>query len=332
MLARLEERQALSKLIGSSPRWLDAIRLLPTIARSGAPVIIGGETGTGKELVARAIHYLSPRAGGPFVGVNCAALPDSLLEDELFGHERGAYTDARERRSGLVEQAERGTLFLDEIDSLTPRAQASLLRLLQERRYRPLGSQKEVTADVRLVTASNVSLDALARDGAWRADLFYRLNVFRVDLPPLRDRSGDILILAEHFAAKHAIEGRGAAPISDAAHDDLLRHTWPGNVRELENCILRATHLTTTGAIEPHDLGLSLPARPLASKGDTFAAGKRHAIAAFERAFLMQILARHAGNISQAALAIGKDRRDLGRLLKKHGLDAGQFRQRRHCR
>lgn len=190
MIDRFVSKLAAAKFVGRSPLFLQATARLPRMAAADAPVLIEGETGTGKELVARALHYLGPRAGFPFVAVNCGALPDTLLEDELFGHERGAFTDAHQRRPGLISQAEGGTLFLDEIDSLARKAQISLLRVLQEGRYRPVGSSTEQRADVRLLAASNTLLEPLVRAGSFRDDLFYRLSVFRVQLPPLAATSG----------------------------------------------------------------------------------------------------------------------------------------------
>jgi transcriptional regulator with GAF, ATPase, and Fis domain len=200
--------QAMGRLVGSSPAFTRALQHLPTMARGDATVLVCGETGTGKELVARAFHYMGGRASFPFVPVNCGALPDTLLEAELFGHERGAFTDARERRTGLVAQAIGGTLFLDEVDSLSPRAQVALLRLLQDRTLRPLGGGRETQVDVRFVAASNASLPEMVRRGEFRADLFYRLAVLTLTLPPLRERREDVLELAGHLLARNLPPGR----------------------------------------------------------------------------------------------------------------------------
>jgi len=245
------------EIIGRAPVFREALSRLPTLARADGTVLITGETGTGKELVARAVHALSPRADAPFVAVNCGALVDTLLESELFGHERGAFTDAHTRRQGLVAQAAPGTLFLDELETLTPRAQVSLLRFLQDRSYRALGSAVEQHADVRCVAATNAQLDGLVRTGAFRADLYYRVSVFSVNLPPLRERREDIVPLAEHFVAKRAT-GAGPAPrLSPEAVDALLTFDWPGNVRELESAIARAMPVARGDRIEARDLGLA---------------------------------------------------------------------------
>jgi len=203
LINRLRDKQTLAKLIGEAPVFLKAIAQLPSVARSEATVLITGETGTGKELVARAIHYLSARVAFPFVPLNCGSLPETLLEDELFGHERGAFTDARTPRRGLITQAERGTLFLDEVDTLAAKAQVALLRVLQDKMFRTLGSSREQEADVRIVAATNAPLDQLVRAGGFRVDLYYRLRVFSINLPPLRDRKKDILSLSRHFLEKH---------------------------------------------------------------------------------------------------------------------------------
>src|SRR5688572_20974214 len=249
--------QVLDKLIGDAPSFVQVRDQLSRLSESEATVLIAGETGTGKELTARALHYLSSRAGFPFVAVNCAALPDTLLEDELFGHERGAFTDAHAQRQGLLAQAHKGTIFLDEVESLTPRAQGALLRVLHDRTFRVLGSSIERSVDVRFIAATNVDLADLVRRGVFRADLFYRLRVLWMDLPSLRNRREDIPLLTRHFLEKHELPGRPAATLSEAAAGALLAFDWPGNVRELENAIIRALHLADDGRIETHHLGLS---------------------------------------------------------------------------
>jgi DNA-binding NtrC family response regulator len=242
--------------VGEAPAFRAVVERLPTLARTDGVVLIDGETGTGKELVARAIHHLGPRALRPFVAVNCGALVDTLLEGELFGHERGAFTDAHARRQGLIAHAAGGTMFLDEAETLTPRAQVALLRVLQERTFRPVGSASEQRADVRFVAATNVRLDRLVQAGQFRADLFYRLSVFSITLPALRERREDILPLARHFLAKYTPDASLAPQLSAAAVRALLTFDWPGNVRELESAIVRAVHLARDGVIEVGDLGL----------------------------------------------------------------------------
>jgi DNA-binding NtrC family response regulator len=318
--------QSLSKLVGDAPAFLRAIATLTVAAQSDATVLVSGETGTGKELVARAIHYLSDRASEPFVAVNCGSLTDSLLEDELFGHERGAFTDAQQRRTGLIAQAERGTLLLDEIDTLTSRGQVALLRVLQDKVYRPLGSQREHQAQVRFVAATNAQLVPMVDTGTFRADLYYRLCVFAIALPPLRERPDDILRLAAHFLAKHSPRGAAAAlTLSGPAEAKLLACAWRGNVRELENAMIRASRLCETGIIEVEHLGLSTqvalpPSFPLASVSGKFGLLKAELLRAFEQEYLVHLMRDARGNITHAARMAGKDRRDLGKLLKKHGL------------
>jgi DNA-binding NtrC family response regulator len=319
----------LAKLIGSAPDFLKTIDLIPAVAASGAPVLINGETGTGKELVAHAVHYLSAQAEYPFVAVNCGALPDTLLEDELFGHERGAFTSADSRREGLVAQAEKGTLFLDEVDTLAHKAQVDLLRVLQDRKYRMIGSNRERDANIRIVAATNMPLDQLLQSGRFRSDLFYRLCVFTLTLAPLRGRKQDIPALAAHFLAKHSPQWKSGISFSSAAVEALLAWDWPGNVRELENAVVRSIHLCHGNRIEASDLGLRLngvemPASP--AKLTSFRAMKQANIAAFEKNYLIRLMFEHGGNVSRAALAARKERRDLGKLLKKYKVDPKSFR------
>jgi two-component system, NtrC family, response regulator GlrR len=327
LLSSLRDSQALAQLVGESPVFLRAIRDLPVIARGDATVLIAGETGTGKELVARAIHYLSPRARGPFVAVNCGSLTDQLFEEELFGHERGAFTDAHSQRSGLVVEARGGTLFLDEIDALAPKSQVSILRLLQDKTFRAIGRGTEEYADIRILATTNASLESLVRLGSFRSDLFYRLLVFSIYMPPLRERKEDIFPLARYFLKKHARSG-GESQLSSEAYLALLASNWPGNVRELENAILRGIHLTRGDQINVEDLGLSpaLPGAPfLLRAGNSFKQAKQQAISAFERGYLEQVMQECHGNVSHAARRAGKERRDFGKLLKKHHLDRKCF-------
>ena len=317
----------LANLVGTSPAFTRAITQLPAIARSEAAVLISGETGTGKELIARAVHYLGQRSMFPFVAVSCACLQPTLIEDELFGHERGAFTDARARRVGLLAHAERGTLFLDEVDALSLGAQAALLRVLQEKRYRAVGANTEQQADVRIVAATNARLDPETQATMFRADLYYRLSVFIVELPPLRERGEDVLLLAEHFLKKHAPSDAPVPSLSDRARAAMLAYNWPGNVRELENAMTRGIHYCQGGVIDAADLCLRPEGRGLggiASPG-VFKAAKREAIAVFERAYLYRLMTEHKGNVSRAAQAAGKERRDFGRLLKKHQIAPERF-------
>ena len=316
-------------LVGESPAFVSAISQVPLVADSDATLTIIGETGTGKELVARAVHGLSERAGLPFVAVNCGALADTLLDDQLFGHESGAFTDARHRRSGLLAEAQKGTVFLDEVDALSERGQVVLLRVLQDRMFRPLGAEREMQADVRFVAATNAPLLSMVQRGQFRADLYYRLGVFSILLPPLRDRPEDILPLAAHFLRKHAAPGTAALAFLPAARRALLSYAWPGNVRELENAMIRCTRLCRTGAVDVEALGLPgvaavFPGRETVPP-NSLRALKRRTIDAFERDYLTRLMSEHRGNVTHSARAAGKDRRELGRLLKKHGIDPKLF-------
>ena len=333
LVHRLRDTQSQANLVGTAPAFLESIAQLPAIAGSGAAVLVSGETGTGKELVARAIHYMSDRAAFPFVAVNCGALPDTLMEDELFGHARGAFTDAHHKRDGLVAHAEKGTLLLDEVDILSGKAQVALLRLLQDKTYRPLGASAEQQADVRILAATNADIDQLVQRAAFRADLYYRLCVFSIRLPALRERVEDIPRLVAHFIRRHMPAGAAPLTLSPGALHALLAYAWPGNVRELENAIVRGIHVSAGRArVDVEDLGLPRRAGTPGGPGDgdgqhrPFTALKRKAIESFERAYLTQLMFDHQGNVSQAARAAGKERRDLGKLLKKCQIDPRAFR------
>ncbi len=341
---RLQRAHALGKLIGDAPAFRTAIARLPAIARADATVLIGGETGTGKELVARAIHYLSERRTASFTAVNCGSLPDTLLEDEFFGHEKGAFTDAKTPRQGLLRQAHGGTLFLDEVDSLSPRAQVSLLRVLQDHTYRALGSSEEQKTNMRVIAATNTELWPMVLDRGYRADLFYRLSVLTIVLPSLRQRREDILPLTHHFLLKLTPTSRGPFRLAADAKDALLTHTWPGNIRELENAVLRAVSLCDDQTISADDLGLMAsesshapaadapPAVPPSAELDltrSYGELKRRTVAEFERAYLTRLLSSCDGNVSRAARTARKERSDLRRLLHKHQLDPRTFSQER---
>src|SRR6266545_5936388 len=257
LVQKLKEDIGLKHIIGESPAFLDQVRCVPRFARCDATVLISGESGTGKELFARAIHYLSPRADRPFVPVNCGALPENLVESEIFGHKRGAFTGAVSDQAGLIREAEGGTLFLDEIDCLTPQAQVKLLRFLQDGEYRSVGSQQILHANIRVVAAANADFSRMVREGKFREDLFYRLNVLSLTLPALRERRGDILLLTRDFLDKQAAIARiRPKNLSLAALNRLLSHSWPGNVRELQNVLTRAIVLSDRDSIEPADLDL----------------------------------------------------------------------------
>jgi two-component system response regulator GlrR len=325
---QLKEKLGLRHLVGESASFLAAIEKIPLVARCDASVLISGETGTGKELVARAIHYLSLRAQKPFLAINCGAIPSELVENELFGHERSAYTGAFTQQDGMVREAEGGTLLLDEVDSLPLLSQVKLLRFLQEKEFRPLGSSRVQKADVRVLAAANGDLDKAVREGRLRQDLYYRLNVVPVHLPPLRERREDIPRLARHFLVKHAGRKRRPAELSPRALQALLDHHWPGNVRELEHVIERAVVLSQAEELirEHHVLLPGAPARTGSAAAETFQQAKARAIAEFEAAYVRELLVAHGGNISRAARAAEKNRRSFWELIRKHGIDARSFR------
>jgi DNA-binding NtrC family response regulator len=318
-VSQLKERLGLKQFIGESPALTEAIKLIPKLARCDASVFITGETGTGKEMFARALHYLSPRSGRPFIPVNCGAIPAELVENELFGHERGAFTGATSSARGLIHDADGGTLFLDEIDSLPLPTQVKLLRFLQDRTYRPLGSRSICEADVRIVAASNTEIEEAIRAGKFRSDLFYRINVLILQLPPLRERRDDIPLLARHFIAKFARESAGPAPgLSQAALQKLACYDWPGNVRELENVIQRAVVLCEQSTL--HGADIVLPSPMDSAETSSFKVLKARVVLHFEKAYLQRLLTDHQGNISRAAKAASKDRRAFWQLLRKHQL------------
>ncbi len=310
----LGEKYRLENIVGRSEAMLQVFKTAARVASTDATVLIQGESGTGKELVARAIHSSSPRAGGPFVAVDCGAIAEGVLESELFGHARGAFTGAQASRRGLFEEASHGTLFLDEIGDVGPNLQARLLRALQEGTIRRVGTNEPVAVDVRVVAATNKDLEAAVKEGAFRADLYYRLDVVTIRIPPLRERREDILLLAEHFAAKHG-RAQGAA-LSPEARDLLAAYDWPGNVRELENVIARALALSPSGVILPEDLPEALRAATGAPAGPLPAeAADRPTLAELERRYAAQVLRETGGNKTRAAEILGIDRKTLYRLV-----------------
>jgi DNA-binding NtrC family response regulator len=319
--------------LGASPPMRQVYSMIERIAPSSVDVLVTGETGTGKELVARAIHGRSRRGGGPFVPVDCGAIPDSLLESELFGHERGAYTGADSRRLGLMECADGGTLFLDEIGELPVPLQAKLLRVLQERRIRRVGSRLETAVDVRVVAATSREIDRMVERGEFRRDLLYRINVVRIELPPLRDRGDDVGLLAEWFAHRAAQEmGRGVNGLSTDAYQVLRGYHWPGNVRELQNVVRRAIALAqgpVAGVDDlPDDVVTAAGRAAGVDGGQTgFFAQRSDHVARFERQYLVDLLSRHLGDVSAAAREARLPRGTLYRLMKGHGLDGAAFRK-----
>jgi DNA-binding NtrC family response regulator len=307
-------------LLGESPAMRRTQELISRVARSDASVLIHGETGSGKELVARAIHRASTRATGPFVAINCAAVPATLLEAELFGHMKGAFTDAKQQRAGLFLEASGGTLFLDEIGDMPLEMQSKLLRALQERRVRPVGSNTEVPFDARIFAATHRDLEAEVQAGRFRQDLYYRINVVCVDIPPLRERDGDVLRLADHFLERFCEEAqRPKVRLSTQVAERLLAHDWPGNVRELENCMERLAALSRYDVAVCQDL----PETVRGSQQDAQVSNDLLpegiiSVAELERRHILQVLARLQGNKSRAAQLLGLDRRTLYRKLNEY--------------
>jgi DNA-binding NtrC family response regulator len=316
---RLAESMALGEMVGRDPAFLAVVTKLPRLAAADAPVLLTGETGTGKELCARALHFLGRRRTAPFIPVDCGALPDLLFESEVFGHARGAFTDAHCEQRGLVAMAEGGTLFLDEIDTLSAGAQTKLLRFLEEHTYRPLGTDRFHSADVNVTSATNQDLEELVRQGRFRSDLFFRVAGLRLRLPPLRERPGDIDVLARHFLAQYRRDGMPARVLSDAASQALRNHPWPGNVRELANVVRSAATLAPQRRILPEDL--ALPSSPQPAAGTCYRHLRASVVASFERSYLEDLLRRHRGNLTQASREAGQDRRAFSRLVRKHAID-----------
>ena len=323
--AALKEKYGLRQILGQSRAILDIHDKIKQVAPFDVNVLISGESGTGKELVARAIHYLGPRAGKPFIPVNCGAIPENLFENELFGHAKGAFTDAGYEQSGLVEEAKGGTLFLDEIGTISPYIQIKFLRLLENMEYKPLGESKPQRADIRIIAATNQPLTNLVKNGSFRDDLYYRLNVVYCHIPPLRERSEDIPLLINHFVNKYSKKyNRPDIKISTEAMGALVSKSWKGNVRELENriqslIIMSESNLIHINRIQPQAIE---PTR----KRQTLKTAKTKAINAFEKNYLIRILTDHRGNVARAAIESGKGRTALWNLIKKHNLQPKQFR------
>jgi two-component system, NtrC family, response regulator GlrR len=323
-LAEWKQRYRLEGLIGESPEFVAALERIPPFAAADAPVMILGETGSGKELFARAIHYCSPRKARPFVPVNCGALPEHLFENEIFGHAKGAYTDAGSNCAGLLSVAEGGTLFLDELDSLAPSGQVKLLRFLQNHEYRALGSTRILTANVRVVAAMNGDPETLIATFRLREDLYHRVNVLRIQVPALRQRPADITTLARHFLGIFAKQNN--QPVQLLTNEALIAlsgYHWPGNIRELEASMHRAA-LLAGARIDASDLDLPgtrvEPPSGHASGGNSLRETKLRVVQSFEREYLVELLRRCKGNITRAAAAAGKDRRSLQRLIRRHQL------------
>jgi Nif-specific regulatory protein len=318
-----------ANLVGASPAMRLIYEEIAQVARTNATTLIRGESGTGKELVACAIHNNSDRAPHPLIKVNCAALPEPLFESELFGHERGAYTGAHARRRGRFELAEHGTLFLDEIGELSPAMQAKLLRVLQAREFERVGGTETLRTNVRIIAATNRDLEERVQSGAFRQDLYYRLNVFSITVPPLRGRRADIWALAEWFVAKYTVEHRpDVTGISNAALDILSEYTWPGNVRELENAIERAVVVCDGFVIQAHHLppALRTASAPPAPPADGAKLTLREAVAALETRMLAEALARARGNCARAARELGTTERVVRYKAALYNIDVEQLR------
>lgn len=320
--ARLSREIGLAGLVGEHPSFTRTLEQIPLVARSACSVVITGETGTGKELCARAVHHLSPRRHQPFIPVDCAAFPEHLFENEMFGHARGAFTDAHRDQKGLVALASGGTLFLDEIDSLSIAAQSKLLRFIQERTYRPIGSMQMLQADVRILVATNKNLETLVREARFRSDLFFRLNVVRLHLVPLRERRSDIVLLAHHFLNASAENGAPRKVLSPAAAQKLMEHDWPGNVRELSNVIQRGVVFAPTRQIQASHIrnDAAIPDFDSDPKPANFREARARTVESFERAFIEDTLRQAGGNITRAARLAQKDRRVFGRLVKRYNI------------
>lgn len=348
-IAETAQRPQWPGIVGNSEAFNAMLRQIVRIAPTDAVILLEGETGVGKELAARAIHYSSVRRGKPFIALNCGAIPESLAESELFGHAKGAFTDAKTAHPGVIREAHGGTLFLDEIDSLPGKAQVAMLRFLQDRSYRPVGEAAERMSDARIIAATNQSLEVLVERGAFRSDLMYRLNIIRIRVPPLRERRGDLPLLASHFIELY---GERYGMTHKTLHPDsgawMMRYDWPGNIRELESMIHRGMLLSEgdTIVLEPVEEdhhrrhgSAQESAAPMAQIHDDantshcaertaeatafpdFRTAKASAIADFERTYLSRLLEKTKGNVSAAARIAHKERRSLGKLIKKLGID-----------
>ena len=317
----LKERYDFKNIIARSEKMQAVLDLVSRIAGTDSTIYISGESGTGKEVIAKAIHLASERRDKPFVPINCAAIPETLLESELFGYEKGAFTDAKRSYGGLFAQSHQGTIFLDEIGDMSPSLQAKLLRVLQEKRFYPIGSERPVDVDVRVIVATNKDLEAEVKNGSFREDLFYRIHVVPIHLPPLRERKEDIPPLAEHFLKeisqrmKKEIKG-----ISPMAMQKLMLYNWPGNVRELENTIEHAVAITQHDVISEEIIlpSKDLPPEPLKPF--------KEAVEEFKRGYIVRLLEFTKGNVSKAAELAGKYRADFYNLIKKHSLKPEDFK------
>jgi two-component system response regulator GlrR len=319
---RIMNRRKSDYIVGACPKVEELLTQISIVAQNDVPVIIYGESGTGKELVARAIHYTGKRADRPFIVENCGAIPENLIENELFGHVKGAYTDARTDQKGLFEEAHGGTLFLDEIGELPLALQVKFLRVLQDGEFKRIGSTKPIKVDVRVIAATNKDLIQAIAEKTFREDLFYRLNVIPIHIPPLRERKEDIPLLINHFLQEFNKElGKGVEGFSPAAIQKMMTYQWPGNVRELKNKVKQAMVLTRNNVITAEDLFFHVPVS--SNKFQSFKEAKRE----FEKEYISQVLRICQGNISQAARLAKKDRKDFYDVMKKYGIQPETFRK-----
>jgi PAS domain S-box-containing protein len=313
----LDARHTFEDILSKSPKMHHIFELIPTIAESQSTVLITGESGTGKGLIAQAIHNQSPRADKPFITVNCGAIPDTLLESELFGYKAGAFTDARRSKAGRFALAQGGTIFLDEIGDVSPAIQAKLLRVLQDKVFEPLGGVQSVKADIRIITATNMNLRDLVDEGRFRTDLYYRINVFRLDLPPLRERMEDIPLLVHHFTAKFsALKGKEISGVSPEALAILMKHEYPGNVRELENIIEHAFVLCPGGMIQPDHMPGELQPRTRLARRETI-----DLLSEYEKDLILSALRKNHWNRLRTASDLGIHKTTLFRKIRKLGID-----------
>jgi DNA-binding NtrC family response regulator len=322
MSGMLSQNLLFPEIVGKSPRLVAALHRVPILSQKGVDVLLLGETGTGKELFAKAIHYHGAGHGGPFVPVNCGALPDQLFESEMFGHTKGAYTDATSYSKGLVAEADGGTLFLDEVNALSQSAQVKLLRFIHDKRYRRLGSPAESEANVRIIAATNAELDKLVAEKQFREDLYFRLKSFTIRIPPLRERMSDLGLLVEHFMDKfcrrHCV---GPKSISTEAVHAMMNYSWPGNVRELEGIIHQAVLYTEESVIRRDHLDPAITTNHTEHVSSTLDDVRNAAREVAEREYLINLLLRNGSNMTKTAEAVGRDRRTLQRLVRKHNID-----------
>ncbi|MBN2357009.1 sigma 54-interacting transcriptional regulator [candidate division KSB1 bacterium] len=323
---KLQQEFSFHNIIGNSHEMREVYEKVSQVARAHTTVLLRGESGTGKELIAQAIHYNSLRAEEPFIRVNCAAIPENLIESEFFGYEKGAFTGAVSRKKGRFDIADGGTLFLDEVSELTPMTQVKLLRVLQEQEFERVGGLNTIRVDVRIIAATNANLEDLIARGSFREDLYYRLNVFSIFLPPLRERKSDILLLADHFMLKYGrLHGKAVKRISTPAIDMLMRYHWPGNVRELENCIERAILLCEDQVVHSYHLP---PTLQTAESSDTLLRWSLdEAVASYEKELIQDALKSSRGNRARAARLLATTNRILGYKIQKYDIDVQRFRR-----